>query len=168
MPWRPPEPREECPFWGLGQPHWKALLQLLVSQTPLEGTAHLPFNTTRMLLPSLISELHSQTDTSPWEMDWSLLPEVLLDSQTSLVICSPNNWNGNISDKHCCTAREPEVFPMYLCLLLVRENIQDAEDQTSFSGECFANGDCGCIDTGRAPGASCTNLGMLWKVPHLR
>lgn len=35
-----------------------------------------------------------------------------------------------------------------VCLLLVREKIQDAEDQTSFSGEWFVNGDCGCTDTG--------------------
>lgn len=56
-------------------------------------------------------------------------PEMWMDSQAFLALCSPNNWNVNISDKHCCSAREPEVF-LSACLLLLRENMQDAEDQT--------------------------------------
>lgn len=110
-----PEPREcvPCVIWaGTASPG-----RLLLSQTPLEGTAHLPLKTARLLLPSLISELGSQTDCSLWEMDWVLLPEVWMDSQASLVLCSPHNRNVNISDKRCCSTREPDVFPMYLFCL---------------------------------------------------
>lgn len=52
VPWSPLEPRGACPLCGLGHlPPGRALLWLLVSQTPLEGTAHLQFKTTGTSAP---------------------------------------------------------------------------------------------------------------------